>query len=96
MTEHTPALDADRATEIALDLVTALAPEVPGGSLRHAHRLVDDLGFDSLRLVELTMALEDALGTGPLPQSRLASVTTVGRVVDLARENAGTHGKEAS
>ncbi|MHB8671745.1 MAG: acyl carrier protein [Acidimicrobiales bacterium] len=42
----------------------------------------DDLGADSLDLVELVMALEDRL-TVVIPEEDLAEVKTVGQAVDL-------------
>lgn len=42
-------------------------------------RLVEDLGLDSLRLIELITAVEDELGVS-IPINRLASVRTVGDV----------------
>lgn len=78
--------DSTQARQRALDVVEAMAPVVPEGGLSPEQRLIDDLGFDSLRLVELTMALEDALGLAPIPQARLADVMTVGAVQDLAAE----------
>lgn len=81
--------DATQARTRALDVVEAMAPSPPVGGLQPELRLIDDLGFDSLRLVELTMALEDALELEPIPQSRLAEVMTVGAVQDLAEEMKG-------
>lgn len=42
-------------------------------------RLVEDLGLDSLRLIELITAVEDELGVS-IPINRLATVRTVGDV----------------
>ena len=67
-----------------------MAPNPPVGGLQPEFRLIDDLGFDSLRLVELTMALEDALELDPIPQARLAGVMTVDAVQDLAAEMKGS------
>ncbi|MFG1933892.1 phosphopantetheine-binding protein [Mycobacterium sp. NPDC048908] len=47
-------------------------------------RLVDDLGFDSVRLIELTMALERAFGLPPQRPENLATITTVDDVVSFA------------
>ena len=44
---------------------------------------VDDLGVDSLSLVEFTMDLEDALGI-ELPEEELTDLATIGQLVDLA------------
>ncbi|WP_248492040.1 acyl carrier protein [Tsukamurella sp. PLM1] len=63
---------------------TGAAPQpVPPESLRGEDRLREDLGFDSVRLIELTVALEDAFGLPPFPSERLAGVLRVRDVVDL-------------
>ena len=43
--------DATQARTRALDVVEAMAPSPPVGGLQPELRLIDDLGFDSLRLV---------------------------------------------
>jgi acyl carrier protein len=44
-------------------------------------RLIDDLGFDSLRLIELTMTLERAFGLPTQRPENLATINTVDDVV---------------
>ena len=56
-----------------------LAPE----QLTEQVAFVDDLGVDSLALIEFTMAVEDVLGI-TLPEEEIASVTRLGAFVDLA------------
>ena len=46
---------------------------------------VDDLGVDSLALIEFVMAIEDALEIS-LPEDELADVTRFGSLVDLAAQ----------
>ena len=60
----------------------ALPPELSGG-----HRLVDDLGLDSLAVIELVVALEAELGR-PFPADTIADQITVQEVVTLI-EHAG-------
>lgn len=48
-----------------------------------AVRLIEDLGYDSLRLMELTVALENAFNVGPYRPEELSGVRTVGAVIDL-------------
>jgi acyl carrier protein len=43
---------------------------------------VDDLGADSLDVVELTMALEEEFGLPEVPEEELKSMVTVGDLVD--------------
>ena len=67
-----------------LALVTALAPAPAAGSNLHG-ALIDDLGYTSLRLLELCIAIERAFALPPLGQDALAGVRTVGDLVDLVR-----------
>ncbi|OPF81173.1 hypothetical protein VT50_0211175 [Streptomyces antioxidans] len=48
--------------------------------------LIADLAYDSLRLIELTLALEQGFGLGELAQERTATVTTLGDIVRLVTE----------
>ena len=43
---------------------------------------VDDLGVDSLDLVELSMALEDEFGIEEMSEEDLANIKTVGDLVE--------------
>jgi len=66
-------------------LITALAvPRRMPEDVAAGARLIDDLGFDSVRLIELTMALERAFGLPPLRPENLATVATVDDVVAFA------------
>lgn len=83
-------------TEKAVDhaevagIVHEMAPS-PGPRLPSAEAgLVDDLGFTSLRLVELTMVLEETFGLEPLSREDVAGVDTVGDVVAMLRRARGT------
>jgi len=71
------------------DLLADLAQK-PRGSVNAQTRLVADLGFDSLLVAELTVALEKA-GVKPPPESESATITTAG---ELARriEKRGDNG----
>ncbi|MEU4243749.1 acyl carrier protein [Actinoplanes sp. NPDC026619] len=48
-------------------------------------RLRDELMFDSLRLIELAMALEQHFGLPPLDMGESVDVVTAGDVADLVR-----------
>ena len=67
-----------------LALVTALAP-APVAEPDLNDVLIDDLGYTSLRLLELCIAVERAFALPPLDQDTLAGVSTVGDLVDLVR-----------
>lgn len=60
-------------------LVIAMAPEAPA-ELTDEMRLVEDLAFDSLRLMELTLVLERAFG---LPRYRPEQLVGVRRIADV-------------
>ncbi|GAS97739.1 phosphopantetheine-binding protein [Mycolicibacterium canariasense] len=68
-----------------LTLVAAMAPDPAGQPGLHC-ALVADLGYNSLRLLELSIALERAFVLPPLPQEALAAVTTVADLVELVRD----------
>jgi acyl carrier protein len=66
-------------------VVTAVALlEVDGGRLEDACRF-DDLGVDSLALVEYALALEDVFDV-EVPEEEVVELTTVGRLVDALVE----------
>ena len=70
--------------ENVLALVTALAPGPAAEPDLHG-ALIDALGYTSLRLLELCIAVERAFALPPLSQDTLAGVRTVGDLVDLVR-----------
>ena len=70
-------------------LVAAMAPR-PDIELTDDTRLAADLAYDSLRLIELSIALERRFGMSDVDDSAVANVTTVGDVVALV----ASHGTE--
>jgi len=71
-----------------LALVIALAPGPVAEPDLHG-ALIDDLGYTSLRLLELCIAVERAFALPPLEQDALAGVRTVGDLVDLVQTQKG-------
>ncbi|MFI9505048.1 acyl carrier protein [Nocardia sp. NPDC052566] len=74
-----------RSTDTAVrvrELIHAMAPD-QRACPADEHRLVQDLGFDSLRLMELTVVLERSFGLPRYRPDELAGVWRVGEVVDL-------------
>lgn len=63
----------DHATRVA-SVLRRLAPRAPE-RISGEHRLIEDLGFDSLALVKTVVALEDEFGL-ELPQERLHELRT--------------------
>lgn len=47
----------------------------------------DDLGANSIDIVELTMALEDEYPIGEMPEEDLATITTVGDLVQYIQSH---------
>src|SRR5438094_143534 len=78
------------------DLLADLAQK-PRGSVNAQTRLVADLGFDSLLVAELTVALEKA-GVKPPPESESATITTAGelaRRIEMRGDN-GAHARDGT
>lgn len=74
----------DTALADVTAVVAAMAPTpAEAEGLSRETRLIADLAYDSVRLIELTIALEQHFGLPALEESQLASVTTVGEVADL-------------
>ena len=48
---------------------------------------VDDLGADSLDVVELTMAMEETFSLPDTPEDELTNIQTVGDLVKYVEEN---------
>ena len=76
--------DVKRALKIIRDYATS-KPE----GLRPADNLELDLGLDSMRRVELLVALEQELG-GDVDESQLANIYSVRELVDAVRDSAAS------
>ncbi|WP_225727026.1 MULTISPECIES: acyl carrier protein [unclassified Nocardia] len=63
-------------------LISAMAPD-RGVPVEDGRRLIEDLGFDSLRLMELTVVLERAFDLPRYRPEELIGVRRVGDVVEL-------------
>ncbi|GAB2530509.1 acyl carrier protein [Nocardia heshunensis] len=72
----------DTVAQRIRQLVTAMAPR-PAGTLTDELRLIEDLGYDSLRLMELTVVLERAFELPRYRPEQLLGVLRVGQVVEL-------------
>lgn len=49
--------------------------------------IVDDLGADSLDLVDMLMTLEDEFNIGEVPDEMIEKIRTVGQLVTYIEEN---------
>jgi len=77
-------------TDQVLDQVRQIVAEIPGcflvyNQIRPEHRLRDDLGLDSLAMVDLMVAVEDALGVyfDPIQTDLDAAFETVSSLANL-------------
>jgi acyl carrier protein len=78
-------LNADQAEHIRSEtyaVIQAMAREHPG-EMSGDLSLVEHLGFDSLRLIELAIAVEQHFGLPPVDLENAVTVATVEDVVQL-------------
>ena len=61
--------------------------EVDVDSITPDSDLVDDLGADSLDLVDMLMSLEDEFNIGEVPDEMVEKIRTVGQLVTYIEEN---------
>ena len=61
--------------------------EVEADSITADTDLVDDLGADSLDLVDMLMSLEDEFNIGEVPDEMVEKIRTVGQLVTCIEEN---------
>jgi acyl carrier protein len=75
-------MDENAVREEIRKLIVQLAP-VGGVEVSSSSELSVDLGYDSLRLMELATQLEDQFGLGEIPEDDAAEADTVGEVEEL-------------
>lgn len=61
--------------------------EVEADTITLETDIVDDLGADSLDLVDMLMSLEDTFNIGEVPDEMIEKVRTVGQLVTYIEEN---------
>ncbi len=61
--------------------------EVEADSITLDTDIVDDLGADSLDLVDMLMSLEDEFNIGEVPDEMVEKIRTVGQLVTYIEEN---------
>jgi acyl carrier protein len=89
--------EVDRAHDqppIIRMMVSQFAPADVHG-LTPDTRLVEDLGYHSLALLELAFALEDEFDLPPLDAETAANILTVGDVEDLVAQRLSTAERSA-
>ena len=90
-TQEPSATTAARVTEI----VAAMSPHEPVTAPQKRDRLREDLGFESVRLIELTMVLERAFALPALAPAELVGIRSVGDVIELISRHVGGHEQQA-
>lgn len=61
--------------------------DVEADSITLETDIVDDLGADSLDLVDMLMSLEDEFSIGEVPDEMVEKIRTVGQLVTYIEEN---------
>lgn len=72
-----------------LEIVSSMSPAGKPVALS-SDRLVEDLGYDSLAIVELSLQIESVLGLTTLAQDDGADVVTVADIEDLVVRSLGS------
>jgi len=76
------------ATETRVREIIAEQLQIDGSELKLESSFIDDLGADSLDIVELVMAMEDAFEM-EIPDEAAEKITTVKNVLDYILANGG-------
>ncbi|MFZ5638795.1 MAG: acyl carrier protein [Pseudomonadota bacterium] len=77
----TPAArDEVSVRSIVRELVRELSPDYAGEEARSDQKLVDDLHYHSLALMELAFTLEDEFGLDPIDEQSVMNIVLVGDV----------------
>ncbi len=61
--------------------------EVDADSITAETDIIDDLGADSLDLVDMLMSLEDEFNIGEVPDEMIEKIRTVGQLVTYIEDN---------
>ena len=80
-TANTEATSEEETRELVREIVAELAP-TKGQQIEDAARLIEDLGYHSLALMELAFALEDEFQLTPLDEQTAQQITTVQLIGD--------------
>ncbi|MFF1697878.1 acyl carrier protein [Streptomyces sp. NPDC058257] len=78
-------MSVDQGTLVQVQNIVAFLSERPADDVRPDHRLLEDLGLDSLKITELAQKLENTLGK-PIDDDLLnADGTTVAHCAEIAQ-----------
>lgn len=100
MTDAAPTSAVDQLSDAELrtavqEVIVELAP-TKGQQVDDDSRLIEDLGYHSLALLELAFSLEDEFDLTPIDEQTAQTITTVRSVVDHVVTEVRARGGEAS
>lgn len=72
--------DREALQNAVREIIIALCPE-DVKDMQDSSRLVDDLGYHSLAMVELAFAIEDKFDIEPIDQDTASGIQTVGDIL---------------
>ncbi|QNP68330.1 acyl carrier protein [Streptomyces roseirectus] len=81
-------LSQETITQQVRAIVTEVGRTDPG-TVTGTARLTDDLGFDSLQLIQLAVALEERFAIDEVEETAMFDIVTVGDVEELVGKLAG-------
>jgi acyl carrier protein len=73
-------IDEQSVRTTILQLIKELAPNQSLEALKREHRLVEDLEYHSLALMELAFTLEDEFGLDPISEEDALKIVSAGDV----------------
>jgi acyl carrier protein len=77
---QTGLIDEESIRKTVRQLILELAPNQSIGELASEQRLVEDLQYHSLALLEMAFTLEDELGLEPIKEDDAQKIKTVGEI----------------
>ena len=74
--------------DMVIDKVKELVAEqlgISNDTIKAESNIIEDLGADSLDVIEMLMTLEDEYGI-TIPDDKISQIKTIGQIVDLIEE----------
>lgn len=88
-----PGTTEEATSSLVLAIVRELAPQA-AKDIQPDTRLVEDLGYHSLALLELAFALEDEFDLEPIDEQTARQITTVGLVLETVLSRIAERGAD--
>lgn len=92
-TTETRIIDEHSVRTTILELIKELAPNQSLSALSPDHRLVEELEYHSLALMELAFTLEDEFGLDPINEQDALKIVSAGDVEDYVVDELRRKGK---